>query len=466
MSASPLLFRDVEVRGQGICDVRVVGGRVREVGTDVAARGESIIHGHGGVLLPGLADHHLHLAAMSAAETSVDLTGTRPGDLHGLLGGAQPGADGWIRAIGYDDVTHGDLDRHRLDTLRSGPPLRVQHRSGALWVLNSEALARIGAGDSGHPGIERDATGTPTGRLWRSDDWLTSALGPPEPPSLRRLGEQLASFGLTHLTDASPHRPPAQLAASAVRRGELPQRVMLMAPDLDLDPHPRLSLGPVKIVASDHDLPDLDELVGRIDAARRAGRNVAVHCVTRVSVALTLAALDIAGCREGDRIEHCAVADAALVEEIAARGLRVVTQPTLVSRRGDDYLDRADPRDRCDLWPFASLLRAGVRAVASSDAPYGDPDPWTGMNAAVERLTASGRVVGQDERVRPHCVLDGLLAPLEDPGGPPRRVSVGQPADLVLLGVPLGPALERPDRGNVRMTLIGGEPVFGAGQVT
>ncbi|WP_405650522.1 hypothetical protein [Streptomyces sp. NBC_00019] len=43
------------------------------------------------------------------------------------------------------------------------------------------------------------------------------------------------------------------------------------------------------------------------------------------------------------------------------RGITVVTQPTLVARRGDDYEDRVEPENRPDLWPYAGLLRAGTR---------------------------------------------------------------------------------------------------------
>ncbi|MCX5329627.1 hypothetical protein [Streptomyces sp. NBC_00140] len=43
------------------------------------------------------------------------------------------------------------------------------------------------------------------------------------------------------------------------------------------------------------------------------------------------------------------------------RGITVVTQPTLVARRGDDYEDRVEPENRPDPWPYAGLLRAGTR---------------------------------------------------------------------------------------------------------
>lgn len=174
-------------------------------------------------------------------------------------------------------------------------PVRVQHRSGALWVVNSAGLERLG-----DPSVKR-------GLLWRADAWLRARLGS-RPPSLRAVGARLAAFGVTHVADATPDAGAAEVVAAAVRRGELPQHVLLMAADCGPADHPRLSVGPVKLVVADHAPPDFDELTTRIRRAHTAGRPVAVHCVTRVALALTLAALDEAGHMRGDRVEHGAVA--------------------------------------------------------------------------------------------------------------------------------------------------------------
>ncbi|MFJ4782001.1 amidohydrolase family protein [Streptomyces sp. NPDC088794] len=467
-----------------VADVRLRGGAITEIGSRLPPRAdEFVVRGDGGALLPGLADHHLHLAAMAAGDTSSDLTGVSRGELPAVLARASVGEDGWVRAVGYDDVVHGTLDRDVLDGWSDGMPVRVQHRSGALWVLNSAGLERLTglAGmdqDSGreqpergsgrgqldrlaaHEGMERDSAGRPTGRLWRADAWLRDALGG-RPPSLRTVGARLAALGVTHVADATPDAGAAKVVADAVRQGELPQHALLMAADAAPPDHPRLSLGPVKLVVADHALPDLDGLAERIRRAHADGRPVAVHCVTRTALALTLAAFDQAGGLADDRVEHCAVADLAAAEELAARGIRVVTQPTLIARRGDDYWARVDPEDRPDLWRYAGLLRAGVQVAPSSDAPYGDPDPWACLRAAAERTTPSGRVLGPAERVAAATVLHGMLSPLHDPGGPPRRIAEGDPADLVLLDRPLADALHSPDAGQVRATFIEGRVVYG-----
>ncbi len=101
----------------------------------------------------------------------------------------------------------------------------------------------------------------------------------------------------------------------------------------------------------------------------------------------------------GDRIEHGAVVPAELRAELARLGLTVVTQPNFVAERGDDYLAEVDPGDQPFLWPCRSLLAAGVAVAAGTDAPFGRPDPWRLVDAAVNRRSPSGAVIGADERL-------------------------------------------------------------------
>ncbi|MFD0661543.1 amidohydrolase family protein [Thermocatellispora tengchongensis] len=212
----------------------------------------------------------------------------------------------------------------------------------------------------------------------------------------------------------------------------------------------------------DHTLPSPDDLAAAIRAARAARRAVALHCVTREALALIIAALTETGTVPGDRLEHCAVASPDALEFLARHDLRVITQPSLPAARGDDYLARVDPEDLPDLWRYAGFLRAGVRVAPSSDAPYGGLDPWAAMAAARDRATPSGLVLGPAERVPARTVLDGALSHPLDPGGPPARLAVGAPADLVLLRVPLARALREPDSSLVALTVIEGRIAYEA----
>jgi predicted amidohydrolase YtcJ len=458
-----VLFRDVEVRGRRI-DVRVRGALIAELGSGLhRLTNEDLVDGAGGALLPGLHDHHLHLLAMAAAADSLQLgpptVRNREAFAKALVDAHLAAPDGGgLRGVGYHEGVAGLLDRDQLDSIVPDRPVRVQHRGGALWVLNSAALAAAQLERETDPDVERDATGRLTGRLWRWDAKLIS----PAAPDLRAVGERLAGFGITGVTDATPDLDPQALALLSTARATraLPQQVVLLgAPLFDALPA-GLHVGPYKILLRDHDLPGTDDLTERIAAAHGAGRAVAVHCVTRESLLLTLACLATVGVLPGDRIEHGAVVPPELYSLLASEGLRVVTQPAFITSRGDDYLRDVDPADRGCLYPYGSLLAAGIRVAPSSDAPFGELDPWRVMASAAARSTEGGHLIGPAESVDPAVSLNGYLSSPLNPGGPPRQLVPGEPADLCLLSVPMEEAVRAPDSGFVALTMCNGERSF------
>jgi predicted amidohydrolase YtcJ len=419
-----LLIHRAEV-GDAILDVRVAGGRITALGHDLPPADE-VVDAAGGAVLPGLHDHHLHVLALAAAWESVDCSA-------GLSGLARARGEGWIRGVNCAE----SVDRHALDRLVPTRPVRVQHRSGALWMLNSAALAEVAPALDDSADVERDEHGEPTGRLWRYDARLRDAL-PVAEPDVAQAGRRLGRLGLTGLTDATPDLD----AGAMARLRRLPQRLTLLG-----DPG---GTAPRKLLLRDHDLPSYEQLAATIATTHAAGRAVAVHCVTRESLVLTLAVLEDVGTDPGDRIEHAAVVPESVASWIARLGLAVVTQPDFLRTRGESYRREVAPDDLPCLYPYASLIAAGVRTCASSDAPYGEVDPWRVMASAADRA------INPAEAVSVATALAGYLSPPDDPGGPPRRVAVGEPADLVLLDVTLAAALREPDARHVRNTIIGG----------
>jgi len=436
---------DAEVDGAHL-DVRIVGARIEAVGPDLSRTGSRIVDAGGGALLPGLHDHHIHLLALAARNRSVDATDLADASaFDDALAGAAHGSP-WLRVVGYDE-RHGPLDAARLDALAPGRPVRVQHRTGAAWMLSS-AGSRLA-------GRESDA-----GWWHRDDEALRDAWPDDPPPDLATVSRSLAACGVTGVTDATPFGTTGgfDLLAAARADGSLAQRVVVTGgPALTaVDPPHGLERGPVKIVVGDHELPDPDVLAGRIVAAHRAGRAVAVHCVTRVALVLALVAWEAAGAVDGDRIEHGSIVPVELIARVAGLGLHVVTQPAFVRQRGDAYLRDLEPDDVPHLYRCGSLLAAGVGVGLSTDAPYGPADPWVAIATAADRRTATGAVVGADETVSTGRALDAFLSSPDRPGGPPRRVAPGAAADLVLLDVPLVVALADPSADHVATTMISG----------
>lgn len=422
-----LLIRDARVGGR-LVSISMTGV-ITAIGTGLAERGE-VLDAAGSEVIPGLHDHHVHLLALAAAEASVQCGPPEvadPGALREALEAADrrlPGGE-WIRGVGYHESVAGPLDREALDEVVRDRPVRVQHRSGALWVLNSEALRQVGAEEA-------------DGRLWRRDGWLRARL-PRREVDLSDVGRRAAAWGVTGFTDATPHDQPAELLDLAA---EMPQRVVAMAsPEAAHD-------GPAKVLLDDDRLPALDDLVERLVPARRAGRALAFHCVTHVQAALALAAVEQLGARPGDRIEHGALLNDDQVEQLRRLGLTVVTQPGLVQSRGDRYLEDVDEEDRGDLWRLGSLVRAGVAVAAGSDAPYGPADPWVAVEAATTRRTRRAALLGVGEVVERRAAV-ALFHGRPDRPAERRAVAVGGPADLCVVG-PSG----------VEATVVGGRVVY------
>jgi len=429
------------------CDIAIEGGVIVAIGERLAQRGTEI-DCTGCTALPGLHDHHIHLLATAARRRSLDLGGLRDAsDIAHLLATASPGSDGWIRAIGYDERVAGLVDAAMLDRWQPKHPVRLQDRTGALWILNGRGLALIGGG-SLPPGAERDASGHLNGRFWRADQWLAAALGG-SPPDLAELGNALARYGITDVTDAGAgnDNDTARILGSAHLAGELPQRLTVMGSE-ELGCGAGFIRGALKLMIDERDPPDVVELARRIGRARRDARPVAAHCVTDVELAIYLAALSIAGgARAGDRIEHGALIDRDAISVVGEMALIVVTNPAFIHARGQRYLEEM-PQDRHhDLYRAASLLGSNIQVLGASDAPYGPLDPWLAMRTARDRRTQTGVILGGTDRVgsrEAHALYGGTA------------LEVGAAANLILCRGQWKNILADLSADRVALTLIGG----------
>jgi hypothetical protein len=70
-------------------------------------------------------------------------------------------------------------------------------------------------------------------------------------------------------------------------------------------------------------------------------------------------------------------------------------------------------------------------------------------------------VIGAGEALSPEAALGGFLSRADAPGGVPREVIAGQPADLCLLDRPWRAAREALSANAVRLTIAGGRPIPG-----
>jgi len=417
-------------------DIRV-DERIADVGDLEAHKDEQVFDAAGATVIPGLHDHHVHLRSAAAALTSARVGPAEVrgrDDLARALADAAVGSDGWIRAVGYHEAVAGPLDRNVLDEVSPPLPVRVQHRSGVLWTLNSAGLARVGLAD--HPdGRLRSADRSWSDTLQRNEDGLVE------------ISNRLATYGVTGVTDATPDFEVSDIVKlmQAHRHGELLQRVHCLAPG--------------KRILHDADL-DLDELTAWIAGRHAEDAPVAVHCVTAAQLVVTLSALREAGTHPQDRIEHAAVVPDDALNDLKDLGVTVVTQPNFVAERGDQYLTDVPAAEHHELWRLASLLKAGVKVALSTDMPFGDGDPWATMRAAVHRTTAAGAVLSADECVSAREALTMFFGTSGEPTEA-RTIAKGQPGDLCLLAAAPDVVLNELDSQMVTATVVAGEVVFG-----
>lgn len=460
-----LLLRNVRPWGGLAVDIAMRDGTIAAIGQRLPRTNDEF-DGRGGVVLPGLHDHHLHILATAARRQSVGLAGLITSDdvraklAHAALA-VSPGE--WIRAVDYDERAAGLPDCALLDRWVPDHPLRLLDRTGAHWVLNSLALSLLDREDL-PAGAERGSSGQLTGRFWRADLWLARSF-PGGTPDLVALGREFAALGLTGLTDAGAQNgPEASATLGAAHLGRtLPQQLVLMGRE-DLPEGPGYRRGTVKLLIDERDPPDVDELAARILVARGQKRAVAAHCVTEVELALFLAALtDTGGAHPGDRIEHGGIISEPFIPVIAAQHLTVVTNPAFVHDRGDRYRATLPETQWGELYRAQSLSAAGIRLAAGSDAPYASCDPWLAMRTARDRRTADGAGLGTVEALDAKVALGLYLADGLAPGSVPRRLEVGAPADLMLCAGTMDDVLADLTAERVEATVIAGDLAFNRG---
>lgn len=422
-----------------------------------------IIDAKGGLLIPGLHDHHTHLIAYAASLASVSCGPPdvlSEADLVSALRG-QPGSH-WLRGTGYHESVLEHLDRQWLDTWGPDRPIRIQHRSGRLWILNSRGMEIITDAAQSLAPHERDRLTNTDGRLYDIDELLGN-LTRSDPPPVRQASRQLAAFGITGINDMTPSNNPEtwQWFTELQNNHDLLQKVRMSGRSSlsNCEKTTHLSIGETKVHLHDTSLPDFDEFVSTITESHKKQRNVAVHCVTEVELVYTLSAFRSAGSLTGDRIEHASMIPPALIEQLIELGLSVVTQPNFVHERGDAYLKDIPLSEHAFLYRTNSLIRAGVPVAFGTDLPFGHPDPWAAMDAAVSRTTAKGDQLNEAECITPEAALNGFLGELAAPTSI-RTIKAGAPADCCLLDAPWQVLRGDLSSAHVRITLRDGELIY------
>jgi predicted amidohydrolase YtcJ len=482
--------------------------RIVAVGTESEVRrqaptGADRIDLSGDLVVPGLADAHLHLGELTREREGVDLRGA--GSLAELRRRLREAAaqrpEGALVGRGLDVDALAERRWPSLEELDAAVPNRavvLQHVSGHAAVVNRSALRLAGTPDHGPTGA-----GSRTGLFVEEElrtlrPLLEEAL-PLTPAALERTSRELVGLGLVAVGTMNTHVQELRVLRELDESGRLPLRVRAYPPLGDVlkggpttpRAHGRLRVVGVKgfldgafgprtaslaePYADDRSNAGIErrgdaEMVRAIDEAYASGLTCALHAIGDRAVARACRLLTARRPpSSAARIEHASLTPPALFAPLREARVFAVVQPGFVV--SDVWLRDRLGSDRV-LWayPFRSLGDAGIPLAGSSDAPYDPADPWRGIRAAVRRQDELGRSANPwpDQALSEPEAIDlyarGAHEALGDAGR--GRLEPGAPAEFLVVAarrlgevVRLGGAAVRQTWVEGRLALrSGGEP--------
>lgn len=367
---------------------------------------------------------------------------------------ALPAGDGPVTGWGFDPIYFGArrCNRHDLDRVSTTRPVGVMHASGHILNVNTAALERAGLLRTGiaHPGIPLGPDGLPTGEL-KGPEAMAPALGmvgldrsflSGDARGIRDFGKLCVRAGVTTATDLAATLGDGEVDTMLATTGasDYPVRIVPLLRLIGLTPEQAvaravalrergsdmLRLGRIKIVADGsiqgfsarlrwpgyyNGAPNglwytAPETV-RDCYARALAAGVQVHTHTNGDEATEMAldCLEDALRAHPSRdhrftLQHAQLTNAAQFRRMAALGACVNLFPNHTWYWGDQHHDvTVGPERATRMNACATALREGVTLAMHSDAPITPIGPLFTAWCAVNRITASGRLLGGAERI-------------------------------------------------------------------
>lgn len=344
------------------------------------------------------------------------------------------------------------VGREDLDKVSSTRPVGVLHASGHILNVNSKALELAGLLKTGinNPGVPLGKDGLPTGEL-KGPDIMTPVgmhvgfdrdLLACDEQGLIDFGKLCVRNGVTTATDLAARLPedavtmmsevtarksyPARLVALRFHHGVTPDELIEHVLKLKKQSTDRLRLGMIKVVV-DGSIQGFSARIrwpGYYNGAPNGlwyittehlrdiikmslEKNIHIHTHTNGDEATEL----VLDCMEESLLEHpsrdhrftlqhCQLADSAQFKRMAKLGMCVNLFANHHFYWGDEHYnltvgpERAERMNAC-----ATALEYGVPMAIHSDAPITPLGPLFTAWCAVNRLTASGRTQGEEEKI-------------------------------------------------------------------
>ncbi len=370
------------------------------------------------------------------------------------LAGIERGMEGDapLFAWGFDPIYFrgARMSLAEIDRVSASRPVVVMHSNGHVINVNSVVLERAGIGRATNvDGVVKDLQGNPTGELAEAAAkymaWRVTGdpfFGGIKTHDLSRFGQACANAGVTTATDLFAVFSDQSLAAysQATKTPGYPVRLLPAMNTLDRPAaegidllaqakrqnNPKLVYGLAKIM-TDGSIQGMsarmkwpgyyngiangvwnmapEQLVETVHAYHAAGAHLHMHVNGDEASELMIDAIEAALTAHPRRdhrhtLQHCQMADEAQFRRMASLGICANLFANHIYYWGDQHRDitmgpdRALRMDAC-----ATAERLGVDFAIHSDAPVTPLGPLFTAWCAVNRLTASGRVLGPNERI-------------------------------------------------------------------
>jgi predicted amidohydrolase YtcJ len=353
----------------------------------------------------------------------------------------------WILARGFNEALFADgrmPDRHDIDKIISDRPVHIIRTCAHIVVLNTFAMQRIGIQqDTVAPAggeIRKDAHGNLTGVITETALGLAKAhLPPPTAAAYRQMilaaQDAFLKVGIGAATDPAVHPELLEVYHTMAAAGELKVRINaipIMVPDgakvaLPLPKRfesPFLKVVAVKCFADGglsgktaavrHGYKNTSEKgVMRLEAdffkeialkAQNAGFQLATHAIGDATIEMVLNVYESIAKYNSThlrhRLEHVGLPDLSHLIRMRELGIHAVSQPVFLYELGQNYRRYLPDFYLENVFPYRSILDAGINLAFSSDAPViRDFSPLLGMQTALERIDNQGFIIGKHQRI-------------------------------------------------------------------
>ena len=357
---------------------------------------------------------------------------------------------GW----GFDPIYFGArrCERADLDRVSTQRPVAMAHASLHILNVNTAALTTVGWLRTGieHPGVPLGADGLPTGEMKGPEAMaavadtvgMDRAILAGDEDAVRRFGRLCVRKGVTTATDLASPLPeeavrmmlqitgepdyPARIVSLLRLLGQTVPQAIARAGELRARSTDRLRLGAIKVVADGsiqgfsarlrapgyfNGAPNglwyvaPEQMAQAYEMALAQRLQIHTHTNGDEATELALDTLEAALAKHPRpdhrfTLQHCQLADRAQFARMKALGMSVNLFANHHFYWGDEhYRMTVGPERATRMNACRSALEAGVPMAIHSDAPVTPMGPLFTAWCAVNRLTASGRVQGEYERI-------------------------------------------------------------------